>query len=56
MEKDIPKHIKGIRCDVKKCQYHDGDSYCTADHIAVGPSYAEHANETLCATFQERKL
>ena len=31
---------QGITCDVKNCQYHEGDCYCTAHKIAVGPSFA----------------
>ncbi len=45
------KHLKGISCDVKNCVYHDGDAYCTADRIAVGPTYASSASDTVCATF-----
>ena len=34
---DIKKdHIKGIKCDVKNCVYHDCDTHCTANMIAVG--------------------
>ena len=48
-------HIKGIRCDVKNCMYHDCDTYCTATEIAVGPSSATTSSDTACATFKERK-
>ena len=51
-EKD---HIKGIRCDVKNCVYHDRDTYCMAGEIAVGPCNATCSSETACATFCERK-
>ena len=44
-------HIKGIKCDVKNCVYHDCDTYCTAGQIAVGNSTADSA---ACDTFKER--
>ena len=50
------RHIRGISCDVRNCIYHDGDSYCTADRIAVGPSYATSCTDTVCATFKQRSL
>ena len=46
------KHIKGINCAVKNCVYHDGESYCTAEHINVAPSHATSSTETACATFK----
>ena len=49
------KHIKGITCDVKNCIYHDGDAYCTADRIAVGPTYASSTSDTVCATFRAKQ-
>ena len=52
MSKD---HIKGIRCDVKNCVYHDCETYCMAGEIAVGPSNATTSSDTACATFKERK-
>ena len=48
-------HIKGIRCDVKNCMYHDCETYCMAGEIAVGPSNATSSADTACATFKERK-
>ena len=51
-----PKHIKGISCDVKNCVYHDSDCYCTADKIAVGPSYATSCTDTVCATFKQKTV
>ena len=45
-------HIKGIKCDVKNCMYHDCDTYCTASQIAVGKSMSTDA---VCDTFKERK-
>ncbi|MCQ2433037.1 MAG: DUF1540 domain-containing protein [Clostridia bacterium] len=50
------KHIRGISCDVRNCVYHDGDNYCTAEKIAVGPSYATSCTDTVCATFKQRSL
>ena len=45
------KHIKDVKCDVKNCVYHDCDTHCTANQIAVGNSGTEAA----CDTFKERK-
>ena len=50
------KHIHGISCDVKNCAHHDGDSYCTADQITVGPSYATASTDTVCATFKAKNF
>lgn len=52
----VPQHIRGITCDVKNCTYHDGDNYCTASKINVGPSYATSSTDTVCATFKEKKM
>ena len=46
------KHNKGINCSVKNCAYHDGECYCTAEKINVGPSNAASSSETICATFK----
>ena len=46
------EHIKGIKCDVKNCVYHDCDTHCTAHQIAVGNTLATNA---ACDTFKERK-
>ena len=52
----IPKdHIKGINCAVKNCVYHDGESYCTAEHINVAHANATSSSETACATFKSDK-
>ena len=50
------KHLKGVVCDVKNCAYHDGDAYCAASRIAVGPSFAKSSGETVCATFKPKTL
>ena len=50
------KHLKGVACDVRNCSFHDGDSYCTANRIAVGPSFASTSGETVCATFKPKSL
>ena len=50
----IPEHIRGIRCDVKNCLYHDGDNYCTASRINIGPSFASSCTDTACATFKPK--
>lgn len=49
-----PQHIKGISCDVRNCTYHDGDHYCTAEKIYVGPSNAVKSADTICATFKAK--
>ena len=48
------KKNKGISCDVKNCTYHEGECTCTADKIAVGPSYATSCTDTVCATFKQK--
>ena len=54
-EKNNCQHIRGISCDVKNCIHHAGDCYCTANEIAVGPSFATSSHDTTCATFKERR-
>ncbi len=49
------KHIKGISCDVRNCVHHDGDCYCAAEKIAIGPSYATSCSDTVCATFKQKQ-
>ena len=44
----------GITCDVKNCQYHCGEHYCSANKIAVGPSSAVTSADTVCATFKPK--
>ncbi|MBR5528755.1 MAG: DUF1540 domain-containing protein [Clostridia bacterium] len=56
MGADVPDHIKGISCNVKNCIYHDGDSYCTASRISVGPSFATACTDTVCATFKAKSF
>lgn len=51
-----PKHIRGIICDVVNCAYHDGDNYCTAERVAIGPSYASMCADTVCATFKPKQM
>lgn len=48
------KHIEGIVCDVKNCQYHDCETHCTAKQILVGPSKADTSKDTACTTFKPR--
>ena len=45
----------GIICDVKNCQFHQGDCHCTAEKINVGPNFACSSAETICATFKAKK-
>ena len=47
--------IKGIHCDVHNCVYHDGESYCSAGTISVGPGFATCSQDTVCSTFKEAK-
>ena len=49
-----PEHIQGIACNVKNCAYHDGETYCTAGKINVGPSFASSCTDTVCATFKNQ--
>ena len=49
-----PKHIQGIRCNVKNCVYNDQSEYCTAKQISVGPSYATAGVDTICGTFRPK--
>ena len=49
------KAIKGIKCDVCNCVYHENETTCTAGEIAVGPSSANAPGDTLCATFKQKK-
>lgn len=55
-EKKNKKKNKGVSCDVKNCTYHDGENYCTAEQIAVGPSYATSCTDTVCATFRPKSF
>ena len=52
----VPKHLHGISCSVTNCAYHDGVHYCTASHIAVGPSTACCSSQTVCATFTPKQF
>lgn len=51
---DIPRHIRGITCDVKNCVYHDGDNFCCADRVTIGNTASVRSGETRCATFLPR--
>jgi len=53
---NVPKHIKGINCNVVNCAHHDGEGYCTAEKINVGPSYATNCTDTVCATFKQKRM
>ena len=43
-----------VSCQAKECQY-NFDCKCHAGKISVGGNEACSCNETLCATFQEKK-
>ena len=49
------KHIKGIKCNVQNCYYHDQETCCTAKEISVGPRNAGTSGDTLCATFKPKE-
>jgi len=53
-EKRVPEHIRGITCSVRNCVYNDGQCYCTAERINVGPCTACSCGDTVCATFENR--
>ncbi len=44
--------IKGIKCEVKNCVYHNTKDCCTAGHIKVGNSQATKTSDTKCETFE----
>ena len=48
------KPITGVVCDVQNCAHHEGECYCTAGQIAVGPSFVKSCTDTVCATFKEK--
>ena len=50
------KKLKNVNCDVKNCMYNDLNGRCTAEKIAVGPTYATSCTDTVCATFRQRPL
>ena len=50
------KKLRGVVCDVKNCVYNDQHSHCTAEKIAVGPTYATSCTDTVCATFRQRRI
>ncbi len=52
----VPEHIGGISCNAKNCVYNDGQEYCTAPRINIGPSYAVSSMETVCATFKPKSM
>ena len=55
LEREHPGRIRGVSCDVKSCAFHDGESFCTAGRINVGPISALRATETACATYRRRQ-
>ena len=50
------EHIKGVKCDVKNCAYHNGMHQCCAGSISVGPTEATCSANTLCATFKPKEF
>jgi len=55
VEAESPGRLRGVSCDVMSCAYHDGESFCTARRITVGPTNALHATETACATYKRKQ-
>ena len=55
VDAESPGRLRGVSCDVTSCAYHDGDSYCTAPKITVGPTSALRATETACATYRRKQ-
>ena len=53
---EMKKKNKGVVCDVKNCIYNDNNSHCTAEKIAVGPTYATSCSDTVCATFRQSNI
>ena len=51
---NVPEHIQGITCSVRNCVHNDGECYCTADRISVGPCTACSCGDTVCATFEHK--
>ena len=50
------EHIKGIQCNAKNCMFNECETYCTADHISVGPCNATCSSDTVCSTFREKNM
>lgn len=55
MDEQSPGRLRGVSCDVMSCAYHDGESFCTARRITVGPTSALSATETACATYKRKQ-
>lgn len=53
-DKRVPDHIRGITCSVRNCIHNDGQCYCTAERISVGPCTACSCGDTVCATFENK--
>lgn len=43
-----------VVCEVKNCVYHKGECDCTAERIAIGPTFATESTDTVCATFKPK--
>lgn len=56
VQEESTRRIKGVCCDVKNCVHHEGECDCTANRIAVGPSYASSCTDTVCATFKQKGI
>ena len=50
-----PKRNEDISCSCKDCTFHDGECWCIAEKIAVGPTNAKCCADTVCATFRKRQ-
>lgn len=48
----MDNEIKGIKCEVKNCKYHDKSNNCHAGTITVGNQSATTVSDTACETFE----
>ncbi|MCD7796737.1 MAG: DUF1540 domain-containing protein [Clostridiales bacterium] len=48
----MDNEIKGIKCEVKNCKFHDTPDNCHAGHIKVGNQSATTVTDTKCETFE----
>ncbi len=45
------KSLKGVKCIVNTCIYHEHGNSCSASNIEIQPQNASSSKETGCATF-----
>ncbi len=49
-----PQIIKGITCEVEKCEYHTQNNQCSAGNIKVTNCTANTKEQTDCSTFKKK--